>query len=482
MSEETDDTSRVIGGLGATAIVAGSMLGIGIFLAPPIVARNLPDIAPYFGIWVFAALAAVAGAVAMAELGAMMPQAGGDYVFQRRAFNPSVAFASGWVLFGAIFTGSVAALAVPICQYQLPTLMQPIVAAFGGPAEGWDWSAPLLVPWLNGTRLVAIALVLGFTLLNALNTKLSALAQTLMTLIPMAVLTAFAGYAVFLGAAPVVEAAPATETTIDAGSWARAYLPVYFAFAGWNAIVYVAGDVSSPSRNIPRSLIGGTVVVTLLYLLLCWAFLEVLGFGGLATSFEAGTASAAALGGVPAKLIITSLIGIALLASLNATVLQGGRVAYAMAKGGALWRGFASTNDSGVPGRALWFQAGWACLLILTGTFEEILELVSIAMLICGSLTVAALFVLRRREPDAERPYRALGYPLLPAFYLFSSAAVIALVAWETFGQDDLVARVFPLIGVGIMVLALVGHFVWTQFRSGDPGTGAPELSEPSKA
>lgn len=461
-AEGVEGTPRVIGGIGALAIVAGSMLGIGIFLAPPIVAQHLPAPAPFFAIWILAALAALSGAVAMAELGVTLPRAGGDYVFQREAFGPSVAFASGWVLFGAIFTGSVAALAVPVCQYQLPVLLDPITAWLLGPGWSSDLGAPVLFGVVTGRQLVAVGLVLGFTVINAVGAKLSSWAQTAMTVVPIAILTVGAVWALAGGAAPPSpEALIGPESAFGVVDWTKAYMAVYFAFAGWNAVVYVAGEVKSPARNIPIGLIGGTVLIALLYLLLNGAFLEVLGMGGLATAFEAGTATAGALGGDLARLVVTSLIAIALLASLNGTILQGARVAFAMAHGAALPRFFGATNGAGVPGRALWFQAAWACVLILSGTFEQLLSLVSIAMMLCGSLTVASLFVVRHQRAGQPRAYSALGYPVLPAFYLLSSLAVVVVTVIDAVSSQKLEGW-FPLFGVGLMLAALIGHLVVT--------------------
>ncbi len=454
-------TKRVIGPLGAISIVAGSMLGIGVFLSPPLVAKALPAALPYFGVWVLAGLSALAGAVACGELGAMMPQAGGDYVFQRRAFGPSAAFASGWVLFGAIFTGSVAALAVPVCQYQLPVLLGPLARLIAGPEAQVDLSAAALGP-LTWTQLIAMGLVWGFTALNLLGARLAAWAQTLMTLTPVALLSLGALYAL-LGGAPLGAAAPPPppESPMGWSSWVAAWGPVYFAYAGWNAVIYVAGEVERPSRNIPLGLIGGTLLITALYLLLNGAFVEVLGFGGIASSFEVGTATAAALGGDVAKVGITALIASALLASLNTTILGGARVAMAMAEGGALSGFFARTNPRGVPARALIFQAAWACVLIVSGTFEQLLSLVSLAMMICGSLTVASLFVLRVIRPREERPYRATGYPLLPAFYLLSSGAVVVLSLWEAVRAPEW-SGWFPMFGLGLMVVVFLAHLAWS--------------------
>ena len=445
------------------------MLGIGIFLAPPIVARHLPDTLGFFSVWIFAAVAALAGATACAELGSLFPEAGGDFTFQREAYGPSIAFASGWVLFGAIFVGSVASVAVPLFEFQLDVLANaaaPIVAGDDASVDLKQQSGLLSLRW---SQWGAISLVLVFTFVNTLEAKISGWLQTLMTTVPIVVLSVGAIYVVAAGdATAAVPASEAPNLAPNAGSfmgWIESYLAVYFAYSGWNAVIYVAGEVEEPGRNIPLGLIGGTLIVAALYMILCWAFTGTLGFGGLAQSHEAGTATAAAVGGQPARLIVTSLIAIAMLASLNATILGGARVAYAMAKRGAFIEWFAHTNEHGVPARALWLQGIWACLLITTGTFEDLLNLTSMAMMITGSLTVASVYFLRRQRPDMERPYKTSGYPWFPIVYLASSVLVIVMMVHKALTGDD-PGRWHPMYGLAVLIAAYVGHRIWRAIRS----------------
>jgi APA family basic amino acid/polyamine antiporter len=472
-SETPQDTSpRVIGALSSMTIVIGSMLGIGIFLTPPIVARELPSALPFFGIWVIGALSALGGATACAALGVMMPRAGGDYIFQRRAYGPTVAIASGWVLFGAVFSGSIGAMSVPVAQFQLPVLLDALSGPLG--LGTVDLSASVLGPdagWkLTGTQLVGAALVVTFTMLNVLGTRIAAAVQTTLTTVPMLLLTLAALIAlIFTDGSTAV----ATEAGPGGGSWMTAYSAVYFAFAGWNALIYVAGEVKDPEINLPLGLVGGTVVTTAVYLLLCVCFLSILGFAGLAQAGEAGTAVASQLGGRSAQVLVTGLIATVLLASINATIMGGGRVALAMARDGVLWRGFAKTNAQGVPARALWLQGMWAILLILTGSFEQILHLVSVAMMVVGSLTVASLFVLRRREPDALRAYDSKMIPWLPIVYLVSSLVVVVGSIYESiqggFGQSW-----HALGGVILMLVVAVIHGGYTMIRRAGQDPGEP--------
>ncbi len=456
--ENGTGTIRVIGGMSGFAIVAGSMLGIGIFLSPPIVAAQTGSAWPFFALWLLGGLISLAGAVACAELGTMMPRAGGDYVFQYEAYGPSLAFASGWVLFAAIFCGSIATMTVGLCTYQLPALL------------GVDLSTELLtIPFgasLSGSDLAALILVPTLTGLNLMGTQPSARTQTALTIVPIALLLLMSLYAILLYTPPLETTAAATAITDSAVAASKdwtmhglvtAYMAVYFAYSGWINIIYVAGEVAEPQRNIPRALIGGTIAVTLLYLLLCAGFVQVLGLGGLATAGEAGTATAGALAGDAGRMAITILIACALLASINATILGGARVAFAMGQRGAMWPRLGTVGEEHhVPNSALWMQAVISCVLILSGRFEELYSMVSLAMVVTGGLTVGAVFVLRRRLPDVNRPYRASAYPFLPGLYILASLIVVAVMLSEAASNEP--GAWYPLLGIGMLVAAYLLH------------------------
>jgi APA family basic amino acid/polyamine antiporter len=451
---------RVVGLGGALAIVAGSMLGIGIFLIPHVVAGLLHTPGWFLGAWLLGGLIALSGAVAYAELGAMFPRAGGDYVFLRESFGRSTSFACGWVLFAGVFTGSIATIAVPVCQYQLPALL--------APWTDFDLTLPLQLAGLSlpltGTQAAAMALVLLFTLINVLGAKPAAQVQLVVTVVPIAVL-AVAGV-VILATGPHATAVQTTAATPTEGppllALVRATLAIYFAYAGWNAIGYVGGEVRDPNRTIPVALVGGTLLIAGLYLLMCAAFIAVLGMGGLETAFEAGTATASAFAGPTASFIITVMIAMALVGSLNGTILGGARISWAMARDGALWSGFARVDErTGTPARALWFQAAMSCALIMSGTFQQLIDLTSIAMLLIGGLTVVSLFMLRARRPNVERPYRAHLYPWLPGFYLVVCVGVVLVSVTEVIrgaldGSDF--QHLLPLLGLGIFGAAWLGH------------------------
>lgn len=461
-NDEHDETPRGIGRWGALSTVAGSMVGIGIFLVPPLVAEKLPTAAGFSSVWIVAAVTALAGAISYAELGGMYPHAGGDYLFQHEAYGGSVAFASGWLLFGGIFTGSVAALAVPLCEHQLTK----ILGAFGV-----GFTPDAAVPWtgLTQAQWAAIAVVVLLTTLNSFRVEVSSGLQTLTTLVPIGALTL--GGAVLLamgtGGAPTSAALDAATGWTYVADWFEAYGRVYFVFSGWNAVIYVAGEVRDPGETLPFGLVGGTVLVTAVYAVLCSAFLVALGFGGLAEAQEAGTAAATAFAGPTAGTVVAAVVGVAILASMNATVLGGARVCYAMAERGAFLDYFEELNSFGVPMRALWIQAGGACVLIATGTFQQILDLVVLAMMLVGILTVASLWVFRSRRPGADRPFRVPLFPVVPSIYIAASlAVVVAQVA--TASASGAAEDWYPVYGIAGFVAALVAGVVWDAVRSAE--------------
>ncbi len=392
----------------------------------------------------------------------LFPKAGGDYVFLREAFGRSTSFAAGWLLFVGVFVGSIATMAVPVCLYQLPALLAPFVSVdMSAPATLFGAELPI-----SGAQSVAIQLVAVLTVVNLLGTRLAAWTQIVLTMVPFAVLGVGALWVLFGGGDPTPVVATEVEPTSSglAVSMTKATLAIYFAYAGWNAVGYVGGEVRNPGRNIPIGLLGGTALITVLYLVMCGAFIVALGMGGLTQAFEAGTATAAAVGGPRLQYLVTALIALALFGSLNGTILAGARIAWAMAGDGALPVAFRSLTSRQTPGVALVAQAVLAAALILSGTFETLLELTSVAMLVMGSLAVISVFVFRARMPDAPRPYRATGYPVLPAFYLLVSAIVIGVSLYRVAvpGADgpEGIDRFLPVFGLVVFAAAWLGHRV----------------------
>jgi basic amino acid/polyamine antiporter, APA family len=232
----------------------------------------------------------------------------------------------------------------------------------------------------------------------------------------------------------LIDASPEQQTS--GNSWARAYLPVYFAYSGWNAAIYVGGEIKQPARNLPRALVGGTAVVTALYLILCIGYLEVFSLDGLANVGEAGTAAAQAIFGPVGVTVLTGLIVLAMIGSLNGSVLTGSRVAFAMARQGDCARAAGELHPRfATPTIALWMQCGLALALLFFdlwlfgGGLDTLIAYTSSAMLITGTLTVLAVVILRRQMPKLERPYRTWLYPLPPLVYAGSCLLVLVVLA-----------------------------------------------------
>ena len=453
--------ARHLGPWAATSLVAGTMLGIGIFIAPPVVASHVHSPVWILGLWLIGGLAALCGALCMAELGAMMPQAGGEYPYLRAAYGPGVAFATGWLQLLAIFPGSLAAMAVGTATFQLPALLGP------------DLAEPVRLGGLvlEGPTLWAIVIVVALTILNHIGIVLSGRVQLVLTVVPLGVLLVTSLY-VLGDLGPAQLSAPTLREGLadvpGARALAQAYLPIYFAYSGWNAAIYIGGEIAEPGKNLPRAVVGGTVSVLVLYLVLCAGFLAVFGAGPLATVGEAGTAAAGRLFGAGGVLVVTLMILLAMLGSINGSVMTGCRVAYAMAeKGHAPAPAGRLHPRFGTPVVALWLQSALAIALIASRKFDQLMDYASAAMLISGSLGVAAVAVLRRKEPARPRPYRLRFYPWAPALYITSSLFVLTSLA--------LAGDVSVWMALGWFVLSILVHALLIARRPGsEPGSAPP--------
>jgi basic amino acid/polyamine antiporter, APA family len=449
---EDEPTGRQLGRWSAQAIVSGSMLGIGIFIAPPVVAQSVHSPVYFLLMWILGGLAALCGALCVAELGAMMPRAGGEYPYLRLAYGPGVAFSAGWLQLLATFPGSLAAMAVGTSTYQLPVLLGGFVRE---PVDLW-------VCTIEGPTLWAVGIVILLTALNHIGVVLSGAVQLVLTMVPLATLLVVSLFVV--GDAGVVEAGSPHDLELwpmpAAAALAAAYLPVYFAYSGWNAALYIGGEIREPARTLPKAVIGGTLAVLVLYVVLNAGFLTVFGVHALANVGEAGTAAAGALFGRVGIVVVTVMILLAMLGSINGSVMTGSRIGFAMAQqghfpavGGTLHPRF------GTPVFALWAQAALTIGLIFSQGFTRLMGYSSCAMLISGSLVVYSVVRLRKLQPERPRPYRLGWYPWAPLLYIVSSVCVLVVLVIH---QDLSV-----YMAAGWFAVALLGHHLLVRPRLG---------------
>lgn len=444
----------------ATAIVMGSMIGSGIFIVSADMSRTLASPALLIAAWLVTALMTLIGALSYGELAAMMPKAGGQYVYLREALGPIWGFLYGWTLFLVIQTGTIAAVAVAFGRF-----LGVFYPAIG--ASHWIWHAGSGAVGLNSANLVALLLITLLTVLNSFGLKLGTLVQNVFTTAKIAALAGVVGIGfVAKNAAAIAQnfgtgwhqfwvgAGWGTQHSITVGSFwpgthdstalvgvvtviAVVQVGSLFSADAWNNVTFTAGEIKNPKVNLPLSLAIGTGVVLALYVFCNFVYLSVLPLAGspAATNIlgrgiqyvkedRVGTAvMEQAFGAVGAKLM-AGVILISAFGCVNGMLLAGARVYYAMSQDGLFFKSVGRLSASGVPVNSLWLQWAWTCLLCLSGSYGNLLDYVIFAVLIFYILTIVGLFVLRRTRPDAVRPYKAIGYPVLPALYIVLAASI----------------------------------------------------------
>jgi len=396
----------------ATFLVVSGVIGSGIFLTPGAIADLLPYPALILAAWVIGGGLSLAGALANAELGAMFPHAGGDYVYLREAFHPAAGFLVGWLSFFVIYAGTIATL-----------------------AAGFTAGLAHFVPLGPGQQVgLAALLTVAISALNYVGVRWGARANNLTAALKVGALVVFALVAPVFGTGDFgnLRPAPGAASQITLAAFGLALSPVLFSYLGWNSSVYVASEIRDPHRTLPRSLFLGVGICTLVYLAMNVVYLYAVPVAELRGVANAGETAARAMFGDLGGALVGGFVLLSILGTLNATVLVGPRIAYAMALDGLFFRGVDRAHASfRTPAVAIAVQALVAVgILLVLGTFERALDYTVFAILLATMADVAALYRLRRTQPARARPYRAWGHPWVPGLYLVANGAIaVALLA-----------------------------------------------------
>jgi len=421
---------RGLGAWASGAIVVGTMIGTGIFLKPAEMAREGRFVSVVFAAWIVGAILSLFGALSYAELGAMIPEAGGEYAYLRRGFGPAWGFLFGWmhsIVGRPSSASSIAAGLVRFVGFLLPVVSTPLFTwhiAIPGLA-GWlrpydfvfTWAQPLAVLWL--------AIMTG---INYLGVRLGGAVQVFLTAIKLVSVAIVIGAAFFSSASTANAADPVWPSALDAGvfsAFLAALAAALWAYDGWEDLNLVGSEVENPARNFPRALVGGVALVAVIYLLFSAACLKVLPFASVAASQHIASDVVEHVAGRGAATWITLAMVISAIGSMNSSILSGARVPYAMARDRIFFKIADGIHPKfRTPGRALIFQGVLASLMALTGTFEELTNLFIFAGWIFYGLAVVSLFRMRRTEPDLPRPYRCWGYPWIPGIFVAGALAL----------------------------------------------------------
>ena len=444
---------RSLGAVDGALITIGASVGSGIFLTTGDIARLCPQPSLILGLWAAGGLFALAGALAYAELGAMFPRAGGQYQFLKEAYGPLWGFLFGWTSFLVIMTGGVAAIAVGFGEY-----LGAFVPSLGSGVELLSLKLPGVRWTVTGPQLTAAVSVLALTAVNWLGVREGALVQNIATGLKFGALVVLVG----IGLAAPAPVAPAWGAPLPPGSFVAALglglVAVLWTYDGWYVLTFSAGEMRRPERTLPRGLVLGVAAVAMLYLAINWVYLRTLDVPTLARTSRVGEAAAAALLGPGAARAVTLVILLSMFGCLAANVLCCARIYLPMAEDGLFFRRLARIHPRHrTPSSSLLAQGVLAAAIALSGTYAELYTTVVFAGVLFHAATAAAVFVLRRTRPDAERPFRAWGYPWTTGAFV----VVCLVVASVTLVQ----APVRSVLGLGLIAAGLPAYAFWSRTR-----------------
>lgn len=470
---------REISRLDAASLVAGSMIGSGIFIVSADILRQVHHPGLMLLVWVIAGIVTVFGALSYGELASMFPRAGGQYVYLQEGISPLFAYLYGWTLFTVIQTGSIAAVAVAFARFTselIPAVSPDLLAGFT-----LHLPSGAIEVGVSGQRLLAIAVVILLTAINIRGVRTAAALQTGLTLVKVASLVGLILLGLTIG-----RNVAATGINFGADFWPAAgltsgLLPVIgaamvgalFSMDAWNGVGFAAGELKNPARDVPFSMTMGVLLVTGLYLLANLAYLSVLPADAIANAPQdrVGTAVLFAMLGKAGLIAMTIAVMISTFGCVNGMILTSARVYYAMARDRLFFSAAARLHPRHrTPHVALIVQAVWSCALCLSGTYGQLLDYVIFAALLFYVLTVIGLFILRRRKPDAPRPMKVPGYPWIPAAYVI----LTALIAIDLLIEKPL----YTWPGLVIVAAGVPVYYLWKVWGRAVPGAMRPSARD----
>ena len=438
----------------ATMLVAGSMIGSGIFIVSADITRNVGSSGWLLVVWLITGFMTLTAALSYGELSAMFPKAGGQYIYLKEAYNPLISFLYGWSFFTVIQTATIAAVGVAFAKftaYLVPALSEDLVAI--------DLGFFTISP----AQLLAIGVIILLTYINNRGVNGGKVIQTTFTVAKLLSLFGLIAFGLFfldkgiwktnwenmwvLGPLSADGNIGSYTTLAAFGAIAAAMVGSIFSSDSWHNVTFIAGEIKNPKRNVGFSLFLGTFIVTIIYVLTNIMYLAVIPLDEIATAKSDRVAVVASqyIFGNIGTLIIAIMIMISTFACNNGLIMAGARVYYTMAKDGLFFKKAAVLNESSVPAWALWAQCIWASALCLTGKYGDLLDFVIIIVLIFYILTIYGIFILRKKMPDAERPYKAFGYPFLPMLYIIIAAAICV----------SLLITKFSTCGWGVLIMLM---------------------------
>ena len=439
---------RQLGLFDSTMMVIGIVIGSGIFMTTGLMADALPSASLILIVWLLGGLQMLAGALTYAELGAAMPKAGGQYVYLREAYGSLPAFLFGWVAFIAYLTGTNAAIAVAVAEHLgsfYPSISNHNIVI------GFDYFS------ISGGQIFAISLILILSFINYLGILFGKWIQNVFTILKIGSILFFALAGLFISTGNHIDFS-INPTSMSIGSiltgMGIALVAVTWTVGGWEYVTFAAGEIKNPKKNLPLALIIGTALILVLYIMINIAYLKVLPMDSLIGELKVGEATAKSLYGPGIAGAFVVVVIISMFGSLNGNILVGPRISYAMAKDKLFFSKAADVHPKfHTPGNAIMIQGVWASVLALSGTFEEIITLVVFVNFMMWIAASSTVFVLRKKQPELERPYKVWGYPYVPAFFIIFSSAIMINTFFESPQQS--------LMGIGLTLLGIPAYLYW---------------------